>query len=147
MFVGNRKIEQRITPTLMFVGQRCGRAEEAVNFYSSVFHDPKVDHILRYGKDDFLFRVAGNEERYRRIELEEWPCVGEPELLAKKLNGKTVHSARKSVVKRCSVLDLGILEDGCIELGSFFGFFLKPQGRRDCLDGMSTPFCSSRLRI
>jgi len=52
MFVGNRKIEQRITPTLMFVGEQCGRAEEAINFYSSVFHDAKVDHILRYGKDD-----------------------------------------------------------------------------------------------
>src|ERR1700681_742596 len=52
MFVSNRKIEQRITPTLMFVGQQCGRAEEALNFYSSVFHDAKADHILRYGKDD-----------------------------------------------------------------------------------------------
>ena len=52
MFVGNRKIKQRITPTLMFVGEQCGRAEEAINFYSSVFHDAKVDHILRYGKDD-----------------------------------------------------------------------------------------------
>ncbi|MGA8438300.1 MAG: VOC family protein [Candidatus Sulfotelmatobacter sp.] len=51
-FIGNRRIEQRITPTLMFVGQQCGRAEEAINFYSSVFHDVKVDHILRYGKDD-----------------------------------------------------------------------------------------------
>jgi predicted 3-demethylubiquinone-9 3-methyltransferase (glyoxalase superfamily) len=52
MFMGNRAIEQRITPTLMFVGEQCGRAEEAINFYSSVFHDAKVDHILRYGKDD-----------------------------------------------------------------------------------------------
>jgi len=52
MFMGDRKVEQRITPTLMFVGEQCGRAEEAINFYSSVFHDAKVDHILRYGKDD-----------------------------------------------------------------------------------------------
>jgi predicted 3-demethylubiquinone-9 3-methyltransferase (glyoxalase superfamily) len=52
MFVGNPKIKHRITPTLMFVGQQCGRAEEAINFYSSVFHDAKVDHVLRYGKDD-----------------------------------------------------------------------------------------------
>ena len=52
MFVGDRKIEQRITATLMFVGEQCGRAEEAINFYSSVFHDARVDHILRYGKDD-----------------------------------------------------------------------------------------------
>jgi len=52
MFVGDRKVEQRITPTLMFVGEQCGRAEEAIDFYSSVFHEAKVDHILRYGKDD-----------------------------------------------------------------------------------------------
>jgi predicted 3-demethylubiquinone-9 3-methyltransferase (glyoxalase superfamily) len=52
MFMGDRKVEQRITPTLMFVGEQCGRAEEAINFYSSVFHDAKVDHILRYGQDD-----------------------------------------------------------------------------------------------
>jgi predicted 3-demethylubiquinone-9 3-methyltransferase (glyoxalase superfamily) len=52
MFVGDGKVQQRITPTLMFVGKQCGRAEEAIHFYSSVFHDAKVDHILRYGKDD-----------------------------------------------------------------------------------------------
>jgi predicted 3-demethylubiquinone-9 3-methyltransferase (glyoxalase superfamily) len=52
MFMGDRKVKQRITPTLMFVGEQCGRAEEAINFYSSVFHDAKLDHILRYGKDD-----------------------------------------------------------------------------------------------
>jgi predicted 3-demethylubiquinone-9 3-methyltransferase (glyoxalase superfamily) len=52
MFMNGREIEQRITPTLMFVGEQCGRAEEAVNFYTSVFHDAKVGHILRYGKNE-----------------------------------------------------------------------------------------------
>jgi len=52
MFMGGREIEQPITPTLMFVGERCGKAEEAVNFYASVFHHAKVGHILRYGKND-----------------------------------------------------------------------------------------------
>jgi predicted 3-demethylubiquinone-9 3-methyltransferase (glyoxalase superfamily) len=52
MFMGGREIEQPITPTLMFVGEQCGRAEEAVNFYASVFHHAKVGHILRYGKND-----------------------------------------------------------------------------------------------
>jgi predicted 3-demethylubiquinone-9 3-methyltransferase (glyoxalase superfamily) len=51
MFVDDRKIEQRITPALMFVGEQCGRAEEAINFYSSVFHDAKVGYVLRYGKE------------------------------------------------------------------------------------------------
>ena len=52
MFMGDRKIEQKITPTLMFVGEQCGKAEDAIKFYGSVFHDAKIDHILRYGKDD-----------------------------------------------------------------------------------------------
>src|ERR1700756_419521 len=52
MLMADPKIEQRITPTFMFVGKQCGRAEEAINFYSSVFHNAKVHHILRYGKDD-----------------------------------------------------------------------------------------------
>jgi predicted 3-demethylubiquinone-9 3-methyltransferase (glyoxalase superfamily) len=52
MFMGERPIEQRITPTLMFVGKQAGEAEHAINFYASVFHDTKVGHILRYGKNE-----------------------------------------------------------------------------------------------
>jgi predicted 3-demethylubiquinone-9 3-methyltransferase (glyoxalase superfamily) len=52
MRVGDEEIEQRITPTLMFVGEVCGRAGEAVNFYTSVFPESKVGHILRYAKDE-----------------------------------------------------------------------------------------------
>jgi predicted 3-demethylubiquinone-9 3-methyltransferase (glyoxalase superfamily) len=52
MFMGDRKSEHKITPTLMFAGEQCGRAEEAINFYSSVFHEAKVGHILRYGENE-----------------------------------------------------------------------------------------------
>jgi predicted 3-demethylubiquinone-9 3-methyltransferase (glyoxalase superfamily) len=52
MLVGEQQGEQRITPTLMFVGEVCGKAEEAVNLYTSVFPDSKVGPILRYGKDE-----------------------------------------------------------------------------------------------
>jgi predicted 3-demethylubiquinone-9 3-methyltransferase (glyoxalase superfamily) len=52
MFMGDREIEQKITPTLMFAGEQCGKAEEAINFYSSVFDDAKVGHVLRYGKNE-----------------------------------------------------------------------------------------------
>jgi predicted 3-demethylubiquinone-9 3-methyltransferase (glyoxalase superfamily) len=52
MFMGDRAIKQRITPTLMFVGEQCGKAEDAINFYTSVFRNAKVDHVLRYGKDE-----------------------------------------------------------------------------------------------
>jgi predicted 3-demethylubiquinone-9 3-methyltransferase (glyoxalase superfamily) len=41
-----------ITPTLMFVGEVCGKAEEAIELYASVFPDSKVGPVLRYGKDE-----------------------------------------------------------------------------------------------
>lgn len=41
-------VGQKITPTLMYVGDQAGRAEEAVNFYTSVFKNSKIDGISRY---------------------------------------------------------------------------------------------------
>ncbi len=52
MFMGDREIKQKRTPTLMFVGNVCGKAEEAINFYASVLHNAKVGDILRYGKGE-----------------------------------------------------------------------------------------------
>jgi predicted 3-demethylubiquinone-9 3-methyltransferase (glyoxalase superfamily) len=40
---------QRITPTLMFVGDVCGRASEAIRSYTSVFPDSGVDMEVPYG--------------------------------------------------------------------------------------------------
>ena len=52
MYAGDDDIQQRIVPSMMFVGEVCGRAEKAVDFYTSVFPDSKIDHILRYSKDE-----------------------------------------------------------------------------------------------
>lgn len=41
---------QRITPTLMFINQNCGKAEEAMKFYTSIFHNATMGDIFRYGK-------------------------------------------------------------------------------------------------
>ncbi len=49
MHMGERQIGQRIVPTMMFAGARAGKAEEAINFYVSVFRDAKVGHVMRYG--------------------------------------------------------------------------------------------------
>jgi predicted 3-demethylubiquinone-9 3-methyltransferase (glyoxalase superfamily) len=49
MFMGDRTITRKIIPTLMFVGDVCGKAEEAIDFYTSVFHGAKTGDILRYG--------------------------------------------------------------------------------------------------
>jgi predicted 3-demethylubiquinone-9 3-methyltransferase (glyoxalase superfamily) len=52
MFMGDREIRQRIVPTLMFVGNQAGKAEEAINLYRSVFNNSEIDHILRYTSED-----------------------------------------------------------------------------------------------
>lgn len=68
MFIGEREIKQKITPTLMFVGEQYGRAEEAINFYASVFHNAKVGHILRYSANEELDKEG--TVRHAGVELE-----------------------------------------------------------------------------
>jgi predicted 3-demethylubiquinone-9 3-methyltransferase (glyoxalase superfamily) len=41
-------VGQKITPCLLFVGKQHGRAEEAIDLYTEVFPDSKVDGILHY---------------------------------------------------------------------------------------------------
>jgi predicted 3-demethylubiquinone-9 3-methyltransferase (glyoxalase superfamily) len=52
MYIGERNIKQQITPTLMFTGKQSGKAEEAINFYASVFKNGQIGGILRYGKGE-----------------------------------------------------------------------------------------------
>jgi predicted 3-demethylubiquinone-9 3-methyltransferase (glyoxalase superfamily) len=52
IYVGEQEMRQQITPFLMFVGDLCGKAEQAINFYASVFEDGRVDKILRYGSGE-----------------------------------------------------------------------------------------------
>lgn len=51
LILTNPEGEERpfIIPALMFVGEVAGRAEEAINFYLSVFKDSKPGAIRRYG--------------------------------------------------------------------------------------------------
>lgn len=41
-------IVQKITPTLMFVGGVCGKSEEAINFYTSIFKNAQPGFMIRY---------------------------------------------------------------------------------------------------
>jgi predicted 3-demethylubiquinone-9 3-methyltransferase (glyoxalase superfamily) len=43
---------QKITPFLMFVGKQHGKAEEAMNFYISLFNNSSIGEIERYGKGE-----------------------------------------------------------------------------------------------
>ena len=52
IYMGDHKIKQRIIPTLLFVGKQYAKAEEAMNFYASVFEDARVGDILHYSKGE-----------------------------------------------------------------------------------------------
>ena len=52
MAAGEREVTQRIIPTLMYVGDKAGRAEEAMKFYASVFSNSMVGEIDRYGRGE-----------------------------------------------------------------------------------------------
>jgi predicted 3-demethylubiquinone-9 3-methyltransferase (glyoxalase superfamily) len=43
---------QQITPSLMFVGGICGKADEAMSFWTTVFRDAGVGDVLRYGQGE-----------------------------------------------------------------------------------------------
>jgi predicted 3-demethylubiquinone-9 3-methyltransferase (glyoxalase superfamily) len=51
LILSNPEGEERpfIVPSLMFVGDVCGKAEEAVSFYLSVFKNTKQGAVFRYG--------------------------------------------------------------------------------------------------
>ena len=48
MYAGTEPIRQKITPALMFSGKQAGKAEDAINFYASVFKSARVGPIMRY---------------------------------------------------------------------------------------------------
>jgi len=53
LFLSNPAGEPKpsIIPSLMFVGSKCGKAEEAINFYLSVFKNSKPGTTFRYGNN------------------------------------------------------------------------------------------------
>ena len=51
-YSGGRDIIQKITPVIMFVGSVYGKAEEAVNFWTSIFPVAKVNALQHFGKGE-----------------------------------------------------------------------------------------------
>lgn len=45
-------VGQRITPSLLFVGQQHGKAGEAIDFYMSIFPNSSVTGVLKYGIEE-----------------------------------------------------------------------------------------------
>ena len=44
-------IEQKIVPSFMFTQKSFGKANEAINFYASVFRNAKVNNVFKYGAE------------------------------------------------------------------------------------------------
>lgn len=47
-----QSVGQKITPTLMFTGENCGKAEEAVQFYTATFENAEIFDSLRYDETE-----------------------------------------------------------------------------------------------
>ncbi|MCD4713521.1 MAG: VOC family protein, partial [Clostridiales bacterium] len=50
MFVGKEPIKTKIRPALMFVGDNCGHAEEAIDYYVDIFGKSERKSVSRYGE-------------------------------------------------------------------------------------------------
>ena len=71
MLVKNLPIKQKITPTFLFVGDKCGKTKEAIIFYTAIFPNSGIDYMTPYGhnpgpdKPDFImhagFSLAGHK--------------------------------------------------------------------------------------
>ncbi len=46
------EIKQKIIPVIMFVGDVCGKAADAVRFWTSIFRNSGVKQVLLYGKSE-----------------------------------------------------------------------------------------------
>ncbi len=46
--LATRDFSQTITPFLLFTGEQAGKAEEAINLYTSLFENSKIEAILRH---------------------------------------------------------------------------------------------------
>lgn len=49
MLVDGGQTIQKITPNLLFSNESCGKAEEAVKYYTDIFEDSEIGFISRYG--------------------------------------------------------------------------------------------------
>jgi predicted 3-demethylubiquinone-9 3-methyltransferase (glyoxalase superfamily) len=88
---------QKITPTLMFVGKQYGKAEEAINFYSTVFHNANVGDVLRYNKYGVSWQIVPTimEEMLKDKDKEKLARVTEAFLKMKKFDIKVLMNAYK----------------------------------------------------
>lgn len=50
VYLGEKRGEQKIIPTLMFIHQNNGKAMEAMELYTKIFPNSKIESVLKYGE-------------------------------------------------------------------------------------------------
>ena len=50
IYLGEKQGDQKIVPTLMFIHENNGKAQKAMNLYTSIFPNSKISGILKYGE-------------------------------------------------------------------------------------------------
>ncbi|MGH2552341.1 MAG: VOC family protein [Chitinophagaceae bacterium] len=63
--------QQQITPSLLFTDKQFGRAEEAINFYTSVFKDSGVDPLIHYPEGD----ANAGKVMYSEFRINQYPLI------------------------------------------------------------------------
>ncbi len=58
MLVDDGQTIQKITPNLLFSNESCGKAEEAVKYYTDIFEDSEIGFISRYGAGEAALSKA-----------------------------------------------------------------------------------------
>ncbi len=51
LMLPREKVSQKVLPSLLFVNEAYGKAEEAINHYTSIFNDSKIGTLTRYPGD------------------------------------------------------------------------------------------------
>ena len=49
VYLGEKRVEQKIIPTLMFIHQNNGKAMEAMELYTKIFPNSTIESVLKYG--------------------------------------------------------------------------------------------------
>lgn len=115
----------------------------------SVFQ-PAATTLLSAGRElgpqlvDFFLRLAGHEERYGFGEFELWTAVEGHEFLSLKLERCThdlAGGARRSFWITTDPANLGIFENGGIEIHGLLGVIVEPQERGDFWHRWFVAFC------
>lgn len=52
ILISDGQVGKKIAPSLLFVGEQVGKAEEAMRFYTAIFEDSSVGDVVRYGEGE-----------------------------------------------------------------------------------------------